>query len=84
MANINSNTETAKEEIPSIKDAAPQTTTALSVTDIVQLLNFIDVASRRGAFQAAEMSAIGSTYDKVLTFLKASGAISESKSEIKE
>lgn len=43
----------------------------LSVTDLQNLHAVIDVAVRRGAFSASEMSAVGSVYDRVSAFLNA-------------
>lgn len=43
----------------------------LSVTDLINLRAIIDVASRRGAFRAEEMSSIGTVFDKLNTFLNA-------------
>jgi hypothetical protein len=65
------------------------TTTAVSqpnlqIQDIVALLNHVDVASRRGAYPAAEMSDVGATFDRVLTFLKSTGVVGEKTEEQKE
>lgn len=43
----------------------------LSITDLQNLRAIVDTAVRRGAFGAAEMSAIGAVYDRVNTFLNA-------------
>ena len=37
----------------------------LNPEDLVTLKNIIDVASKRGAFRASEMTAIGKVYDKL-------------------
>ena len=37
----------------------------LNPADLVSLKNIIDVASKRGAFRASEMTAIGKVYDKL-------------------
>ena len=37
----------------------------LNPGDLVSLKNIIDVASKRGAFRASEMTAIGKIYDKL-------------------
>lgn len=42
----------------------------LKMGDIESLTHIVDLAVRRGAFQASELSAIGKTYDTVTTFLK--------------
>lgn len=43
----------------------------LSITDLQNLRAIVDVAVRRGAFGANEMSAIGATFDRVNAFLNA-------------
>lgn len=50
---------------------------AMNLQDLVYLVNIVDVASRRGAFKAEELSAVGGVYDKVVAFLKSTGAIKE-------
>jgi hypothetical protein len=46
----------------------------LTVTDLQNIRAIIDAASRRGAFGASEMSAIGATFNKLDTFLNAVAA----------
>jgi hypothetical protein len=41
----------------------------LSVTDLTNIRSIIDVAVRRGAFGAAEISGVGVAYDKLNAFL---------------
>lgn len=43
----------------------------LSITDLQNLRSIVDVAVRRGAFAANEMSAVGATFDRVNAFLNA-------------
>jgi hypothetical protein len=43
----------------------------LSVTDLTNIRSIIDVAVRRGAFGASEISGVGLAYDKLNTFLNA-------------
>ena len=62
-------------------DLIPPPSPGLNIQDIVQLLNIVDAACRRGAFRAEEMSGVGSTYDKVLEFLKSTGALKDSNEE---
>ena len=50
---------------------------SLNIQDIAFLLNIVDVASRRGAFRAEELSSVGTVYDKVTAFLKSTGAVTE-------
>ena len=56
--------------------AAPeaQTTTSiepvqLTIADLQLLSRIVDLASRRGAFQAGELSQVGDTYNKLASFL---------------
>jgi len=46
----------------------------LSVTDLTNIRSIIDVAVRRGAFGAAEISGVGIAYDKLNAFLNAIAA----------
>ena len=43
--------------------------TALSIGDLKNLSVILDVASSRGAFKAAELSAVGTIFDKLSKFL---------------
>jgi len=49
-------------------DAAPQTP-ELTITDLLNLRSIVEVAVRRGAFAANEVSAVGTSYDKLNAFL---------------
>ena len=42
----------------------------LSITDLAVLKNIIEVASNRGAFQAAELRQVGEVYEKLTGLLK--------------
>lgn len=43
----------------------------LTVSDLIAIKNIIEVASDRGAFKAAELEAVGKTFNKLSTFLEA-------------
>ena len=43
--------------------------TQLTIADLASLKQIIDAACTRGAFRAAEMKAVGDTYDKLSAFL---------------
>lgn len=43
----------------------------LTIQDLSNLRSIIDVASQRGAFRAAEFSAVGSSFNKLNDFLNA-------------
>jgi len=50
---------------------APATAPELTITDLANIRSIIDVAVRRGAFGANEVSAVGATFDRLNTFLNA-------------
>jgi hypothetical protein len=43
---------------------------AFNLADLAAVKQIIEVSSRRGAFNAAELSAVGSTYDRLMAFLQ--------------
>jgi len=49
--------------------AAP--TPELTITDLTNIRSILDVAVRRGAFGASEISTVGAAFDKLNTFLNA-------------
>jgi hypothetical protein len=51
--------------------ASPQ----LQLADLVICLQLIQLASTRGAFKAEEFTQIGAVYDRLVVFLRDSGAI---------
>lgn len=64
-----------------VKDTAPQaaapaasqpegSSTDLNIADLAALKSIVEVASQRGAFKAAELEAVGKTYNKLNTFLE--------------
>ena len=80
MAKINSEDETLVEVPPvatPVEAMKPKESPSLGLQDIAALLNLVDIASKRGAFAASEMSTVGATFDKVLNFLKATGTVTE-------
>lgn len=52
-------------------EAQPAGQPELTITDLVNLRAIIDVAVRRGAFGASEVSAVGTAFDRLNTFLNA-------------
>lgn len=50
--------------------AAPQNP-ELTVTDLINLRAIIDVAVRRGAFNASELSGVGAAFDRLNAFVNA-------------
>ena len=43
---------------------------AFNLGDLAAVKQIIEVSSRRGAFNAAELSAVGGTYDRLMAFLQ--------------
>lgn len=41
----------------------------ITLEDLIEIRNIIDLASRRGAFHASEMSRVGQVFDKVSSFV---------------
>jgi hypothetical protein len=52
-------------------EAAPAAAPELNINDLVAMRNVIDVVTKRGAFQANELSSVGQLFDKLSTFLDA-------------
>ena len=48
---------------------APAEAPMVTVNDLVNVYNIIDLASKRGAFQAAELSSVGAVANKVKAFV---------------
>lgn len=59
-------TEAQATEAQAPEQAAPE---AISLQDLGLLLNIVDLASKRGAFQGAELSQVGAVFDKLNAFL---------------
>lgn len=60
---------------------AQQPAAELTVQDLTAIKQIIDVASSRGAFKANEMAVVGTTYNKLESFLGAVQAQQEPKKE---
>ncbi len=63
-------TETVAPEQPQAQAPAPQDPVSITVTDLQALVNLIDVASSRGAFRGPELTAVGTLYSKLASFLQ--------------
>jgi hypothetical protein len=59
----------APEAAPAAPEAAPAAAD-LNISDLVALKSIVEVASQRGAFKAAELEAVGKTFNKLNTFLE--------------
>jgi hypothetical protein len=58
-------------QMPEQAVEAAQQQPQLSINDLQNLRSIVDMAVRRGAFGANEMSAVGAAYDRVNAFLNA-------------
>jgi hypothetical protein len=68
-------TEEVQNQTAEVEATAPEATPAtppadLNISDLVALKSIIEVASQRGAFKAAELEAVGKTFNKLNTFLE--------------
>lgn len=54
-----------------MSEAAQQDAPQITITDLQNILQVIDVAATRGAFRGNELSSVGSVRDKLSTFLEA-------------
>ncbi len=55
----------------------------LTIADLQLLARIIDLASRRGAFQAGELSQVGDAYNKLASFLSYVDAAQKKEDEAK-
>ena len=64
--------EVQNQEAAAPEAAAPAAPAApdLNISDLVALKSIVEVASQRGAFKAAELEAVGKTFNKLNTFLE--------------
>jgi len=67
MANEETQVEEAQVETPVAEGQDPVN---ITIADLQGLVSLIDVASSRGAFRGAELSAVGTLYTKLATFLQ--------------
>lgn len=50
---------------------------SLTIQDLVQFAQIIQVSSKRGAFRAEELANVGTLYNKLIAFLDGAGAITK-------
>lgn len=68
-------TEQATEQ--ATQDSAPNNV-QLQLSDLLLCAQAIQLASTRGAFRAEEFTQVGGVFDRITTFLRASGALDSS------
>jgi hypothetical protein len=62
------------------QDQDPTTNTppvSLQISDLVKVLEILDVVSKRGAIKADEFEVVGGVYGRIFVFLKSTGVIQE-------
>jgi len=74
MSEDKNNADAKAPEQEQAQAPAQENATELTITDLNALKQIIDVASQRGAFKPNEMMTVGSTYNKLETFLSAVAA----------
>jgi len=68
--------DTKKENEENVTDAGESSeavaggAASLTINDLANIKQIMDVASTRGAFKANEFQVVGVTYDRLVTFLK--------------
>lgn len=55
----------------------------LSIQDLILVAQIIQICSARGAFKADEMASVGSLYEKLIAFLRSTGALTPAPTEEK-
>jgi hypothetical protein len=66
--------QTAAPEAPAV-DQAQQPAPSLTLQDLVLVAQIIQLTSQRGAFKAEELADVGGLYNKLVTFLQSTGAL---------
>lgn len=66
--------ETKQEQVAQPDEPAVQ----LQLSDLMLCAQALQLASTRGAFRAEEFTQVGGVFDRITTFLKASGALASS------
>jgi len=56
----------------------------ISFQDLAAIINIIDVASKRGAFEGKDLSAVGQVRDRIQEFLVSHAEQTQESSEISE
>ncbi len=72
-----------QESMPQAEDSS-QAPIQLTITDLQAVSQVVDLASRRGAFQAAELAQVGAVYDKLAAFLKYVASVQPAEDGSKE
>jgi hypothetical protein len=71
--------QTAAPEAPAAEQAQ-QPAPSLTLQDLVLVAQIIQLTSQRGAFKAEELADVGGLYNKLVTFLQSTGALTPAAS----
>lgn len=63
--------ETKEIPMPKTEVPAEEESVTLSIQDIINCKAIIEIASKKGAFEAKELAIVGSTYDRITQWLLA-------------
>ena len=69
------NEAVVEEATESTEEVVANETASLSIQDLANLRNIIDVASQRGAFRTNEFTVVGATYTRLNNFLASRGIL---------
>jgi hypothetical protein len=73
-------TKSAASAAPVAEQPAQQPAPSLTLQDLVLVAQIIQLTSSRGAFKAEELSDVGGLYNKLVTFLQSTGALTPAAS----
>lgn len=88
MKKENKAAETKVEKTPIVEEtveiSTPPAQPELTINDLSNARQVIDLAVRRGAFSASEASSVGSVFDKLNAFLNGLAAAQQAQEEPKQ
>ena len=74
-------TQKTKQAEEVVEQQAAQEAPSLTLQDLVLVAQIIQLTSTRGAYKAEELAQVGGLYNKLITFLQASGALQQAPAE---
>lgn len=82
MTNKNAETVTETQDIDTTTEAETTVEAVqLTMQDLQNLANVVDLACRRGAYPASDMESVGAVYNKLSSFLQHVAATQEKEAE---
>jgi hypothetical protein len=77
---VKKQTQTQAEVATPAPAAEAQPAPSLTLQDLVLVAQIIQLTSQRGAFKAEELADVGGLYNKLVTFLQSTGALTPAAS----